>query len=885
MTTRTFDPVTGVDFTCPEPNINSVPLWLLSRPLSREATAAIVAIHKRGRAGLALDAYAEYTLDLPSAPAAHHRLICQYIDDLLDDQFDILIINTPPGSAKALALDTPIATPDGWTTMGNLRVGDEVFDENGRPCEVTWVSPIHRNRPVYAVTTDCGDTIIADRDHEWLVRLCGKPKRTLKGTDRWGNPLVRANVTEDRSPVFRIKETHELHRRRAKRPMIRRALPLHLPPIDLPIDPYLLGVWLGDGTCSTPAITSSDEDRPWLRAELHRLGYETTDRSAPCLFGVKGVRHLFTSLGLLNDPFHNTFGRKHIPARYLRASYHQRLALLQGLIDTDGTVCRHRGCTTFCNTSLELAVQVRELVRSLGVKAGWSESRAVCNGKECGPCYKVSFYLENSARMPRKAILTRNQSRTPDTYIDVVPAGHADTVCIEVNSPSHLFLCGKSMTPTHNSTYTSHALGAYFMGRFPSRNVIIATHTADLAERWSRKVRNTIGDQRHQQVFPDSQLSRDSTAVGRWATTLGGEFLAAGVGASILGFRSDLGLIDDPIGTFEQAQSITQLKRVHDWYETEFLTRLKPGGKQVVICQRLSANDMAGYLLQRNADNPAVRMRVLTLKMVCDNPADDPLGRSFGERLWSEWFTTSMVEDAKRDDFKWRTLYQQSPPSDSGDWVDIATIPFVDPADTPANLNDYLLTDLALSVNSGDYSVHIVAGVSDTHDIYIKHAWRARTSIDDTVNKHLDLAATYPLMESLIDDDNAAKVYVQLLAVRARERGIHVPWKMLPMRGQDKETRAAPLRGMFRRGKIRMVRGEWNRWLLTEINNFPNAMGQGVDDGVDALGLIGRRLASLALPAPAVSNVVPLRQKTWQDTTLDEMFEDAERIRHQQRRI
>lgn len=534
---QTFDPVTGVDFTCPEPNINSVPLWLLPRPLSREATAAIVAIHKRGRAALALDAYAEHTLDLPSAPAAHHRLICRYIDDLLDDQFDILIINTPPGSAK--------------------------------------------------------------------------------------------------------------------------------------------------------------------------------------------------------------------------------------------------------------------------------------------------------------------------------------------------------------STYTSHALGAYFMGRFPSRNVIIATHTADLAERWSRKVRNTISGTRHQQVFPESSLSRDSTAVGRWATTLGGEFLAAGVGASILGFRSDLGLIDDPIGTFEQAQSITQLKRVHDWYETEFLTRLKPGGKQVVICQRLSANDMAGYLLSRNADNPAVRMRVLTLKMVADPTLDnpDPLGRAPGERLWPEWFTEQMVEDAKRDDFKWRTLYQQSPPSDSGDWVDIATIPFVDPADTPANLNDYLLTDLALSVNSGDYSVHIVVGVDSQHDIYIKHAWRGRTSIDDTVNKHLDLAATYPLMESLIDDDNAAKVYVQLLAVRARERGIYVPWKMLPMRGQDKETRAAPLRGMFRRRKVYIVKAEWNRWLLTEINNFPNAMGQGVDDGVDALGLIGRRLASLALPVPAASNVVPLRQKTWQDTTLDEMFEDAERTRHQQRRI
>jgi len=89
------------------------------------------------------------------------------------------------------------------------------------------------------------------------------------------------------------------------------------------------------------------------------------------------------------------------------------------------------------------------------------------------------------------------------------------------------------------STYTSHALGAYYMGRWPTRNVILATHTADLSEKWSRKVRNTIADPRHAQLFPESSLSRDSTAVSRWATSKGGEFLAAGVGASILGFRAD----------------------------------------------------------------------------------------------------------------------------------------------------------------------------------------------------------------------------------------------------------------------------------------------------------------------------------------------------------
>ena len=133
---------------------------------------------------------------------------------------------------------------------------------------------------------------------------------------------------------------------------------------------------------------------------------------------------------------------------------------------------------------------------------------------------------------------------------DTTPALHHRLICDAIDrllddDYDDLVIC----TPpgAAKSTYTSHALGSYFMGRFPKRNVILATHTADLSEKWSRKVRNTLADPRHATIFPDSQLSRDSTAVGRWATSLGGEFLAVGVGASILGFRCDCAIIDDPI--------------------------------------------------------------------------------------------------------------------------------------------------------------------------------------------------------------------------------------------------------------------------------------------------------------------------------------------------
>ena len=201
----------------------------MNAPQPRTALEQLLAdeIARRADAQQHLADYAQRVVGV--TPAQHHRYICDELErGILNDEWDDCVICLPPGGAKALALDTPIPTPTGWKQMGDLRVGDEVFDENGHPCEVTWVSPIHRARPVYAVTTDCGDTIIADRDHEWLVRLCGKHK------------------------VFKIKETHQLHRRRAKRPMITRAAALalpHLPSFMLPVDPYLLGVTVPPRRC------------------------------------------------------------------------------------------------------------------------------------------------------------------------------------------------------------------------------------------------------------------------------------------------------------------------------------------------------------------------------------------------------------------------------------------------------------------------------------------------------------------------------------------------------------------------------------------------------------------------------------------------------------
>lgn len=461
--------------------------------------------------------------------------------------------------------------------------------------------------------------------------------------------------------------------------------------------------------------------------------------------------------------------------------------------------------------------------------------------------------------------------------LDVVPALHHRLICDAIDdlldNDTYNELIVLAPPGSAKSTYTSVALPSYFMGRNPKGHILTASYSSELAEKWGRKVRNIVDSPKFNALFEVS-LSKDATAAARWATAEGGEFYGAGVGSGILGFRADLAVIDDPISGFEQAQSMSQLAKVHGWYETDFITRLKPQAKIVLICQRLARNDLAGYLIDRNIENPTRRQRILTLPM--EASVGDELGRAPGERLWPEWYTEEMVTDAKRDAFKWKTLYQQKPPSDDGAWVAPEDIQYRPTPPITDKSSLYGCTDLALSVNTGDYTVNFVVAVDKNNDWDIIDASRERADPEQSSMRLITFCTTYRIKEWLIDDDNASKVFMPLVATKAKETNTRVPWKPVPMNGQNKETKAAALRGQFKRRKVYMSPdAPFKQWLVTELITFPNALGQGVDDGVDALSALGRRLHMLQSAAP--SNVVPIRAKTWQEATLNELWEDRER--------
>jgi replicative DNA helicase len=525
----------------------------------------------------------------------------------------MVVIAARPALGKALALSAQLPTPSGWTTMGEVQVGDWLLGADGKPTKVVAATDVMEGRPCYEVEFDDGTVIVADAQHQWRTdtraatkqraethtswywpdssrrRLLGAWNSALSEPDR---PVTAREVLADTGPEFRaimhtagrdagmapqriLVKASGAHRsydwyapayasrhsplarmvQMAERPKnasttavhdpvvtteqiaatlkvgsdvrpnhsVATARPFRLPDADLPLPPYVLGVWLGDGSSSSAEFTSADPEiamlvegqdleAPKLR---RRLGYglrlprtrpSATSRPCPvcgeqfnpatpevmtcgracgakafatghrrrqptcarcggvfkgstsgsgmcgvCRRSHGSVTAILRGLGVL--------GNKHIPARYLRASESQRRALLAGLLDTDGTVGR-TGSVQFTVTSQSLAEDFRELIHSLGYRCGWSQRRVAGRTPDSSVAYTITFttsddvfWLERKQVMHRERRPWRTTARTRQRFITAVRAVPSVPVrCVQVDNSDQMYLVGRSMIPTHNST-------------------------------------------------------------------------------------------------------------------------------------------------------------------------------------------------------------------------------------------------------------------------------------------------------------------------------------------------------------------------------------------------------------------------------------------------
>lgn len=372
-------------------------------------------------------AHAEREIEVDIADIPGIGLVKGHIDVFLPNKKALV-------DYKGLALDTPLPTPTGWTTMGDVTVGDMLIGSDGKPCKVLGKSEIH-HRPCYRITFDDGQTVVADNEHLWAVRS-----------------------GESRRAVDKVLSTEELHGslvgnsgQRVQR--VVNAKPLDLPDMDLPIDPYVLGCWLGDGSSHDGRITKPDD---FLFQEIERRGFrvgqligkdETRTRSRT----VYGLAALLKSQGLL--------GNKHIPAMYFRGSFQQRLDLFRGLLDTDGSWNITRKKAIFTSVDHLLTEAVYELAVSLGHRPYLYSVERTGFGKEV-TAHEISFTPAGGLNPFLSPIKAQKVETTPLSQVragqrvikEITPIPTVPTQCVKVDSPDSTYLCTRGMIVTHNTT-------------------------------------------------------------------------------------------------------------------------------------------------------------------------------------------------------------------------------------------------------------------------------------------------------------------------------------------------------------------------------------------------------------------------------------------------
>lgn len=329
---------------------------------------------------------------------------------------------------KGLDLNTKIPTPYGFKTMAQLSVGDIVFDKNGNQCRVKNKSEIH-HRECYQIVFEDGAKIICDDEHRWLARVGRSDSKSASS-----------------NKVYTANELFDIHNLARPKNIIRIdvAKPLEVPDVKLPVDPYVLGVWLADGNRTAGTITNPD---PRIWNEIKARGYKIGEDVGGGRCETRTIKGLFTELKKLGIN-----SNKHIPELYMFASYQQRLDLLRGYFDGDGYWNTIRSRAVMSTTNTQQAQDVYTLASSLGVRV----YKTLQDGNGFGKYVKVWHISFNPNFNP---FLARNQDinikNTAEKNIRYIKSikkiDSVPTQCIEVDSPTHTYLASEAMVVTHNT--------------------------------------------------------------------------------------------------------------------------------------------------------------------------------------------------------------------------------------------------------------------------------------------------------------------------------------------------------------------------------------------------------------------------------------------------
>lgn len=382
-----------------------------------------------------------------------------------------------------------------------------------------------------------------------------------------------------------------------------------------------------------------------------------------------------------------------------------------------------------------------------------------------------------------------------------------------------------NLGPRHTkSEFASKFLPSKFLGHYPHKKIIQATHTADFSKAWGRKTRNLVATAKYQKVFPNTKLTADAKASGKWDTSEGGEYNAVGTGGGVAGKGADLFIIDDPHTEQDYIRALggdaQAFEDVHEWYQTGPRQRLQPGAAIVIVMTRWHMRDLTGKLIKRMTSNPrADQWEIIELPAIL--PESD-------KALWPEYWSTEELH-ATREELsvaQWNAQYLQNPTAEEGALVKREWWKIWERSSPP--VCDYIIQswDTAYSKKeTSDYSACTTWGVFDHPDpdtgeakknIILLDAFRERMEFPKLKQVALQMYKDRQPDAFIVE----AKASGLPLIFELRQMGIPVS-EFTPSRGNDKVVRVNAVSDMFAAGMVWCPGMRWADEVMEEFAAFP----------------------------------------------------------------
>lgn len=406
-----------------------------------------------------------------------------------------------------------------------------------------------------------------------------------------------------------------------------------------------------------------------------------------------------------------------------------------------------------------------------------------------------------------------------------------------------------TVPPRHGkSQQCSVDFPAWYLGRNPQKEIIIASYSAELAHTFGAKTRDKVDSEQFRAIFPEVKLKEDDKAKGAWRTNKAGGYMAAGVGGPITGRGGNILLIDDPVKNREEAESEVMREKIWDWFTSTAFTRLEPQGVAIVIMTRWHMGDLAGKIIE----HPELKKRIKIIRL----PAIAEINgkrRKAGEALWPGRYSEKALAEIKNavGPYDWTALYQGNPILTENQEFKPAWYRYRDEAEVSVmETANYLTVDTAMSKKTQADHCGFCDNSVDKENFWNLRAWRAKLGPEELVDALFALHETRHYTAIGIEKTTYTDGLKPFLDSEQRKRGRFLPIVELKHNQTSKEIRIRGLIPRYASGSIFHVQGQCEP-LEEEQRQFPAGMK---DDVIDAtayqLQLVGEKKGGISVYRP-----------------------------------